>query len=762
MSHPHPARLPRLIGGAAVLALIGGSLVVTAAPASAAEPLSVTYVARICDDYTDVMANKARNDIMESLRDLGADSTYAANGVVEPDAEAAGSPGCRPLTDWSLSLGRGIVGKSEAANYLSRASGPYTGGPVTTTSSTARLDSAGAPTGEVIEGAVTVPLTADQIAAVQSGGRLVVQGGVGTDTLNGRQDDVAFAALRCAQDARNADNVDYVWFPNGASHVFCYYYAVTPPPGTGTITVRKEVPAETNGVGTFDFEGSLSFDKQDGEVGRFSLRAGAGAPGTQTFVRAAVGSGDEPWTVRELDEAGWDFDGLECVSQTGDTEIAIDGPGAEIRLAAGDDVVCTYTNHRRPTGAAALYKATLGRVGTFPFTVTSQRRTVEATVTTTQEGAPVLVTATDSTEPGPITAREVMPPATGAGFWRMATAQCNGEAMPISEISPGVWESSKVLATGEGADCLIVNEYVPTASLALAKITTGGTGTFAYDVFPLNELGEPDTGGGVFTTRATTTREGEIASAEAVYEGIDVAEHSEFGIQEVMPAASDAGVWRLQSVDCGGAETSVHLESAYVTVAVTEGAPAPVCTFTNQFVAAGTLTVTKKAPSDPAVRPDDVRIVVDCGGQRTEIVLEAGSADVTRVISGIQSPQTCTLVEAATGAADGWDVAIRASLSRNGVLAETRDRLGAVTVEPGVDTVIEIENVYARNAGPSGEEPSGEQPSDAGITGTESPADSAHGLAATGLDSTWAWPAAGGAVLLAAGLMLVARRRRRA
>lgn len=34
----------------------------------AREPLSITYVARQCGAYPDVMANKARNNIQESLR----------------------------------------------------------------------------------------------------------------------------------------------------------------------------------------------------------------------------------------------------------------------------------------------------------------------------------------------------------------------------------------------------------------------------------------------------------------------------------------------------------------------------------------------------------------------------------------------------------------------------------------------------------------------------------------------------------------------
>jgi hypothetical protein len=43
----------------------------------------VTFVARSCPSYSDVFANKARNDIQESLENLGPDSPYT--GVKSDD-----------------------------------------------------------------------------------------------------------------------------------------------------------------------------------------------------------------------------------------------------------------------------------------------------------------------------------------------------------------------------------------------------------------------------------------------------------------------------------------------------------------------------------------------------------------------------------------------------------------------------------------------------------------------------------------------------
>jgi hypothetical protein len=41
-------------------------------------------VARSCALYTDIFANRARNDIQESLKDLGKDSPYVEPFLVNP------------------------------------------------------------------------------------------------------------------------------------------------------------------------------------------------------------------------------------------------------------------------------------------------------------------------------------------------------------------------------------------------------------------------------------------------------------------------------------------------------------------------------------------------------------------------------------------------------------------------------------------------------------------------------------------------------
>ena len=67
-----------------------------------------------------------------------------------------------------------------------------------------------------------------------------------------------FAALRCAIDDLNGDNVECDPYPSGVRHVFCFAYYVTPPPSSGTIVIRKQVqgPADAE---SFPFTGNISY-----------------------------------------------------------------------------------------------------------------------------------------------------------------------------------------------------------------------------------------------------------------------------------------------------------------------------------------------------------------------------------------------------------------------------------------------------------------------------------------------------------------------
>jgi hypothetical protein len=353
--------------------------------------MKLTVAARVCPTYTDVRANRARNNIQESLRDLGLDSLYTAGQAIDPDLEAQGQPNCRPLPNWTFTLGTGIGGMraDERWGSLSYVSGAFAT-PIVTQGSTPLLGPQGQETGRDLAGAVTITLTPTQASLAATSSSLWIQGGTVTDPVLQNQfpDQYGFAALRCSVDNLNGDNVEWITFPAGSTHVFCFAYYVQPPPRSGTITVVKHVSDPPNATQTFPFRGNLSFNPG----GVFSLTVRNGANDSFTQVRAETRPGDPLWSFTEDVPDGWHVQDISCVSQTGGsvTTASIATGTATVNLAAGDHVTCTYTDSLTPPPPGTLHitKTTLGGVGTFGYTVTpvGGGSAVEATATTTTLG----------------------------------------------------------------------------------------------------------------------------------------------------------------------------------------------------------------------------------------------------------------------------------------------------------------------------------------------------------------------------------------
>ncbi len=117
-----------------------------------------------------------------------------------------------------------------------------------------------------------------------------MQGGVPGDPVLTTKfpDQYGFAALRCAIDNLNGDNVEFTRFPSGTTHVFCYAYYVTPPPTSGTIIIRKQVDVDAPQSYTQDFRfvSNITYNAS----GDFLLAVNNNAPASATFIRA----GDHP------------------------------------------------------------------------------------------------------------------------------------------------------------------------------------------------------------------------------------------------------------------------------------------------------------------------------------------------------------------------------------------------------------------------------------------------------------------------------------
>ncbi|MCP4379325.1 MAG: isopeptide-forming domain-containing fimbrial protein [bacterium] len=105
-------------------------------------------------------------------------------------------------------------------------------------------------------------------------------------------------------------------------------------PQTGTIIINK-VTDPAGAPDQFDFTGAL---------GDFTLTDG----GSQTFNTLQIGTYD----VTESVPAGWSLDGIVCDDPSGGTTVS--DPTAEIDLALGETVICTFTN--TPTGDVTIEK----------------------------------------------------------------------------------------------------------------------------------------------------------------------------------------------------------------------------------------------------------------------------------------------------------------------------------------------------------------------------------------------------------------------
>jgi uncharacterized repeat protein (TIGR01451 family) len=542
----------------------------------------VTIAARECDDYDDIRANLARNDIQESLEDLGEDTLYTSGEPVNPVKESAGQPTCRPITGWRFTFGDGIIeGASKGVwGELSIVTDPEAAQPVTRASVPALDYNGNAVAGQTIAGAVTVGLTDAQVDRSDRHA-LWIQGGTVDDPVlfsaplfAGRY---GFGALRCSVDDLNGDNVETIDFPSGTRHAFCYAYYVTPPPSSGTIVIRKEVEG-ADAAETFGYTGNVSYNPG----GVFSLSASDGNPASTTFVRGETRTGDEPWTVVEDTHEGWELSRLTCTSASGGSTTATDlaARQAQITLVAGDTVTCTFTNRLAPVeGALVLRKVTRGGTGTFPFRIRNADGDIVARreLTTRSSGGAGVATVI-RLDPGRYRISERRP-RSGQGVWRLTGVRCNGAARDAGD------PVFVTIRAGRGAVCTFTNRLDRPGRIIVRAVTIGGIDSAGYVITPFS---------GGFQRRqiATTRRQG--APFDAVGEPTRALAFSRYVIQETAISAGQREVWSLIAVTCNG--ELVPFEQGRVIVRVTRRDPVQRCTFVN-------LRQREPEPPDPTPPP---------------------------------------------------------------------------------------------------------------------------------------------------------------
>ena len=558
----------------------------TAAAAAQGTGYSVTFAARQCTSYGDIFANRFRDDLMQTLQNVGPDSPYGPIDLVQPSFEdRSPQSNCTPLTGWEFTMGTQPDLAPLAGPWGSLTVVNHEFPPVTTEAQTAVLNENGVPTGAQIAGATTFELTQEQLDVANQGQwALRLQGGTPTDPVLAQKffesvpgdPSYAFGALRCGNDNNYGDNVEGISFPGDVKHIFCYEYLVIPPPTSGTITIQKQVsgaPAGDNPV--FPFNGDISYD-----VNGFTLANG----GSMVFYRA----GGQTWSVTEGAAANYRLDHIDCTSAAGTSTFTVSGSTADIHLTAGDHATCVYHNaYVPPPGGLTIRKVTVGGIGTFSYTVTpspNRGEVHEAKATTTQPGVPVdAVPSLLTLAPGHYVIAE-QKPTSPDGRWHLRHASCNGANR--STINPFPVE----IRSGQSVVCTFVNSFVPRGSISIAKITEGGVGTASFVVTPATGPPTPH------LQNATTTTPGVPVNAKPQTPA-DATGNLRLGTYHIVeqPPLSSTGDWALTSVVCNG--VAIPFAQGTATIELTGKVPHVHCVFTNAFSA------TPPVPPNPTPVP---------------------------------------------------------------------------------------------------------------------------------------------------------------
>ncbi|MET7425320.1 hypothetical protein [Dactylosporangium sp. NPDC005555] len=594
-------------------------------PASVSASLRyrITFAARSCGSYDDVMANRVRDDRLEAASVPGRANAYKDGQAVDPAVEAANGAGCAALPGWHFSIGPG----QERKGALSTVTTPAVDSGETV-AQVPLLDAVGRRTDAMLDGAVTLQLTPEQ-ASASAHRQLWVQGGTPADPLLASSlPGYGFGALRCAADGHSGGNVQWLGFPAGVRHVFCFAYYVKQAQPPATLVVKARTSAPTGYPQRFAFDASASYAADK--------RIHADATTDATLVRS---SGGAPQTVVSRTPAGWTLTDLSCAkSGAGRSLTTTDVPtgAATVTLAAGEIVTCTFT-YAPPVAPPGLTLRLFGDApgGAFNVSVASgggadPPRLLQAAPT--GDGSAAVATGADLTTllPGayPVT---LTAPAGEADAWSLAGVGCGA-----TELKPEGLSVTVLVAAGTPTDCTL-RVTRKGGTIQLRSVTVGGIGAASFVVAPRGQ-GSPGWSG-----VATTTAFGEAAIAQGLPATLPLGDYL---VTPIPPLATVDGSWRLSSFACDPGESQDVPNVGADVVPLTAGGSAAKCTASYLFVEAHQLQVTVRFAGSTSGRGGPVVLDLECtDGSTGRVVLpeDDNSEAALPAPLGFLDPTKCTV-----------------------------------------------------------------------------------------------------------------------
>ena len=361
------------------------------------------------------------------------------------------------------------------------------------------------------------------------------------------------------------------------------YTPTTPLP---TITVLDNDAAITlskisnGGVGGFSFTGTNGIPNQT----LTTTVSGTAVSGTAQLLTASATA----TTITETIPAGYNVGSIACTGIGSGGIVTPNLAAGTVTLdaaatAGGSNITCTFTNNRRPS--ITLTKTSIAGVGGFTFT--GNNGFTNQTITTVTSGTPVAgasqsltaaLTATTITETIPAGYAVTAISCSGLGAGGSATPNLAGGSVALDTA-----------ATGPAAAiaCSFTNTKLPTVQLA--KISTGGTGTFTF-------AGDNGFGADTITTvTAGTAVNGAVKTLSAAA--------TVTTLTETIPSGFLATAGTCTGTAAANVTFNPTATATTATIVLNTTATAPgnalVCTFTNAAVNPK-LTITKTfAPAGP-------------------------------------------------------------------------------------------------------------------------------------------------------------------